>query len=184
MDKVNINLENKNSQNFHKNLKNIDINNDIDDDIRESNLSSINPYFMDPRESNIKESLLNSNINLEGKHNPDMNVEVDNMEEDEDKRISLNIAGHQLDQYFQKEGINKKDSKLNELSNSLKTINLEDENRNSQLIIDKNEDEEQKQKLGISYKSNNISRGNNKDGSKLLTLDDALKGSVHLSGKM
>ena len=180
-------------------MKNIDINNDSEDNIRESNLSinpnfmeqrdirdsnmsSITPNFMDPRDIHFKDSLLNSNINVEGNQN--INIEKDNIEDKEDNRISLNIDEHDLDKYFKKEGINQRDPKQKEISYSLKTINLEDENRNSQIIIDNIDGEDQKSKLGNSYMSNNISRGNSKEGNQLLTLDDALKGSVNLSQKM
>ena len=199
LDNININSEIKNSQEYKRNLKNIDINNDSEDNIRESNLSinpnfmeqrdirdsnmsSITPNFMDPRDIHFKDSLLNSNINVEGNQN--INIEKDNIEDKEDNRISLNIDEHDLDKYFKKEGINQRDPKQKEISYSLKTINLEDENRNSQIIIDNIDGEDQKSKLGNSYMSNNISRGNSKEGNQLLTLDDALKGSVNLSQKM
>ena len=114
---------NNNNQNHYKKLTNIDINSSSYNPsmIKESNMS-IDPDFYEPQETNIKESIKKSNISLE---------ENKNKETDEDKRISLNIAGHDLDKYFEKEGINKRDSSQTEVSNSLKTINLNDDGRNS-----------------------------------------------------
>ena len=181
LEQISRNLENKNSQNFHKKLKNIDINKDIDDNIRGSNLSSIHPNFIDPRDNDIKDSLLNSNINLEGNQKRSSNIYVknDNIEESEDKRISLNIARHQLDQYFQKEETNKRDKK--EISISLKTV---DENRNNQIITDNLNGEDQKICFINNKKSNNMINGNSKDENQLLKLDDTLKGNGHLSEKI
>ena len=102
-------------------------------------------------------------------------------------RISLNITGHDLDKYFEKEEMNKRNENQAEISTSLKTINL-DENRNSQIIVESLEEQKkslsiknsQSDKLESSSNSNNISRGTSKDGSTLLTLDDAITGSVHI----
>ena len=83
--------------------------------------------------------------------------------------------------------MNKRNENQAEISTSLKTINL-DENRNSQIIVDSLEEQKkslsiknsQSDKLESSSNSNNISRGTSKDGSTLLTLDDAITGSVHI----
>ena len=126
-------------------------------------MSSISPNFMDPKL--MKDSLINNN----------------NKKENDGERISLNIAGHDLDKYFQ-EG-NKRDPKLDEVSTSLKTVNLEEDYKNSK--IRENLEGEKKENLGNSLNSNlsnNLSRENSKDSSKLIMIEDALKGSVHLSG--
>ena len=166
---------NDNNQNHYKKLINIDINSSSNNPtiIKESNMS-INPDFYDPKETNIKDSIKKSNISLE---------ENKNKEIDEDKRISLNIAGHDLDKYFEKEGVNKRDSNQMEVSNSLKTINLNDDDRNSR-ISRISLTEEQKDNLKNSQAKSTLSNnGDNTDineGNQLLTLDDALKGSVNI----
>ena len=166
---------NNNNQNHYKKLTNIGVDSSSYNPsmIKESNMS-IDPDFYEPQETNIKESIKKSNISLE---------ENKNKETDEDKRISLNIAGHDLDKYFEKEGINKRDSSQMEVSNSLKTINLNDDGRNSRFSRI-SLTEEQKDNLKNSQAKSTVSNnGNNEDvndGNQLLTLDDALKGSVHI----
>ena len=170
-DKINISNLEKNIDG--KILRNIDINSSSNDNvstIKESTVSSINPNFFDPKETGIEDSILNSNINID-KSKLNINIENDKKEnDDDDKRISLNIGEHNLDKYFEKEGVNKRDPKQNEISTSLKTINLEENKEliNSQLS---------------KGSSGNLSRGNSKEG-ELLTLDDALKGSVHIPEKI
>ena len=56
-------------------------------------------------------------------------------EKGEDNRISLKFPEYDLDKYLEKEGVNKRNPELSEISTSLKTINLE-ENRNNQIIVD------------------------------------------------
>ena len=89
---------------------------------------------MEQRE-NMQDSILNSNINMNIQTTQiisnDSQIEngkkenIENKENDEES--SINIEGHDLDKYFEKERVNKKDPKLEEVSYSLKTINLENE---------------------------------------------------------
>ena len=166
----NSNLD-KQSKDLNNNVINLDIyRTDSDKKIpmKESIASSINPNFYETRESGIQDSMLNSNLNIDKCNTINLNLENDDKD---DKRISLNIAGHNLDKYFEKEGVNQRDPKQKEISTSLKTINLEEENRdilNSQLS---------------RGNSGNLSRGNSKED-QLLTIDDALKGSVHIEEKI
>ena len=160
-----------------------------------------------------KNSLDNLNINLETKTNPilgqnkiesnineennsdidmNLNINIENKkkenENNDDKRISLDIAGHNLDKYFEKEGVNKRDPKQEEVSTSLKTIDLNEENKNSHLIVDEEEDEEkdylknfQNENMdSIATTDSNKIQGN-KDGDNLLMLNDGSKGSSQLS---
>ena len=160
-----------------------------------------------------KNSLDNLNINLETKTNPilgqnkiesnineennsdidmNLNINIENRkkenENNDDKRISLDIAGHNLDKYFEKEGVNKRDPKQEEVSTSLKTIDLNEENKNSHLIVDEEEDEEkdylknfQNENMdSIATTDSNKIQGN-KDGDNLLMLNDGSKGSSQLS---
>ena len=174
LDNINIDIENKNSKEIFERIKNIDINSstNIQEDVKNTNInmSSIVPNFMDQKDI-MKDSILNNN-----------NINI-NQKEKEEERISLNIAGHDLDKYF-KEG-NKRDSKLGEVSTSLKTVNLEEDYKNSKLR--ETLEGEKKGKLANSLNSNlsnNLSRENSKDSGNLIMIDDALKGSVHLSGKI
>ena len=174
IENINIDIQNKNSKEIFERIKNIDINssNNIQEHVKNSNInmSSILPNFMDQKDMLMKDSLLNNNSNI-------------NKKENDGERESLNIAGHDLDKYFN-EG-NKRDPKLNEVSTSLKTVNLEEEYRSSKLR--ENLEGEKKEKLANSLNSNlsnNLSRENSKDSANLIMIDDALKGSVHLSGKI
>ena len=191
-----INLENKNSQESHKSLNSADVNNSSKSSnnqqggVNETIMSSLMPNFMEPRE-NMQDSMLNSNINMNVEKtqiiNNDSKIENDkkeNKENDEEVRQSINIAAHDLDKYFEKEGVNKRDQKQEEVSYSLKTINLENETATSQIIGDNVEGEEPKKAVGNSTNSSNLSGGNSKDGSQLPTIDDAITGSVHLPEKI
>jgi hypothetical protein len=125
----------------------------------------------------IKECDTSSNINS-GEINVNLNIENEKKENDEDKRISLKIDEHHLDEYFEKEGKNTREQ--NEVSTSLKTISSSDENRNSQILVDNLEEEEQKD---ILKKKSSVS-SDCSNGSNLVTIDDALKGSVHIPEKI
>ena len=196
------NLENKLSDELKQNpIKIQDINSPTYTEslIRDSTTvtaSSVNTNIKGAKENNKKEELINSNNTIEEKNdiNKNVNINAENEKKgNEDERISLKIPEYDLDKYFTKEGKNKRSGELSEVSTSLKTINLE-ENRNSQIIVDNLEEDQKKSlkspqslrnssqsnKLENSYDSNNVSRGNSKDGSTLLTLDDAITGSVHI----
>ena len=204
---INTNLENKKSQESHESLKNIDINKsseslkniDINKSIEQSNVnetimsSSIMPNFMEPKENNQDSNLNNTNMDvlttqiISNNDSLNENDKNENKENDEETRISLNIEAHDLDKYFEKEGVNKRDPKQAEASYSLRTINLENEPGNSQILDDNLEGEDQKKsnvKTENSTNSSNLSGGISKDGSQLPTIDDAIKGSVHLPEKI
>ena len=111
------------------------------------------------------------------------NIENEKKDENDDKRISLNIEGFDLDKYFQQEGVNKRNIEQKEVSDSLKTINLEEnyKSQNSQIMI---ENEKQQNNLGNSNISNISNNDDNikreESGEELIMIDDALKGSVHI----
>ena len=183
-----IKIENKNSDDLKKTPKNIDI----------KSPTYTESLIKDSKNISNKEgNLINSNRTIDEKKKININVNKNTENEkktDDDERISLNIPEYDLDKYFEKEGINKRSADQGEISTSLKTINLE-ENRNSQIIVDNLEEDQKKSlkssshslknssqsdKLERSSNSNNISLGNSKDGSKLLMLEDAITGSVHI----
>ena len=192
-------FENKNSDDLNKIPKNIDINSPTYTEslIKDSTTISSVSNFIGNQIINKKEDLINNNIIIDDeKKNININIKTNTENEkktDEDERISLNIPDYDLDKYFEKEGINKRSIDQGEVSTSLKTINLE-ENRNSQVIVDNLEEEHKKSLINSSHSlknssqsdklenssNNNISRENSKDGSKLLMLEDAITGSVHI----
>ena len=192
-----VNLENKNSDELQQKPIKIDINSPTYTEslIQDSTtVASVNTNIVGKKEKNKKEDLINNNKTNEEKKDINVNINKENEKKGNDDRISLKIPEYDLDKYFEKEGVNKRSGELSEVSTSLKTINLE-ENRNSQIIVDNLEEEqrkslknssqsrknsEQSNKLEKSSNSNDISRGNSKDGSKLLMLDDAITGSVHI----
>ena len=137
--KKNQNHNNSNSNSNDKILRNLDLNSSqsmINDTVM---TDSFNPSFFDPNETNIKNNGNNSEETLE------------------DKRITLHIADHDLDKYFEKEGINERSSKQIDISTSLRTINLNDEGRDSRMsLLD-----EQKNNLKNSQ-SKNVRKSNNK----------------------
>ena len=143
--------------------------------------------LVEQNDININENIINSEIykeeNINANNEIDMNLNIENekQNENDDKRISLNIEGHDLDKYFQEEGVNKRNIEQKEISDSLRTINLEESYKASQII---SENEQQSDNLGNSNISNisnnekNIKRGNSKE--ELIMIDEALKGSVHI----
>ena len=161
-DNININIENKNSKDSLKDSQKIE------------NNSIMNG------QSNIKENNSSSNMNNNSDINMNLNIDLESKENDDEKRITLNIADYDLDKYFEKEGINKRDPSQQEVSTSLKTIDLNEEKRNSQIIVDSLQDEEQKENLKII---NSTSSEDSTNGSKLITNDDGLVGGVHLPEK-
>jgi len=132
--------------------------------LRDSDISFINPKFYEP----MKDSIRNLQIN-----------DFDNNENNkEDERINMNIEGHDLDKYFKNEN-EKKEIKKKEVDSSLRTINSEWENRNSQQIVDNLEEEEEKNNNNIV--NNNIqqkkSGESNIRNEKLKTVNDIITGN-------
>ena len=174
-DNININEEsninNNNNQNHNnsnsndKKLRNIDLNSSYNKSMINDTVmtDSFNPSYFEPNETNIKNNGNNSEETLE------------------DKRITLHIAEHDLDKYFEKE---ERSSKQIDISTSLRTINLNNEGRDSRMsLLD-----EQKNNLKNSQ-SKNISKSDNNNinkedvvntGDKLLMSGDDLKGSVNI----
>ena len=159
------------------------INNNIDINHLDSNLIEQNNIYAN---SNIINSEIYKEENINNNSNDlDMNLNIENEKKDEndDKRISLNIEGFDLDKYFQQEGVNKRNMEQKEVSDSLKTINLEEnyKSQNSQIMI---ENEKQQNNLGNSNISNISNNDDNikreESGEELIMIDDALKGSVHI----
>ena len=131
--------------------------------LRDSDISVINPKFYEP----MKDSIRNLQIN-----------DFDNNENNkEDERINMNIQGHDLDKYFKNEN-EKKEIKKKEIDSSLRTINSEGENRNSQKIVDNLEEEEEKNNNIVN---NNIqqkkSGESNMKNEKLKTVNDIITGN-------
>ena len=154
---IEINSISKNQQNIG-NDKIIANNSSISQNLlRDSDISNIDPKFYEPLQDSIA-NLQISNIN--------------NNNED-DKRISMNLEGHDLDKYFSKEN-EKKEIKKKEIDESLKSINSEGENRNSQQIVDNLEAEEEKENNNIQQKE---SGGIDTNNEKLTTIDDIIKGN-------
>ena len=91
----------------------------------------------------------------------------------------MNIEGHDLDKYFKNEN-EKKEIKKKEIDSSLRTINSEGENRNSQQIVDNLEEEEEKNNNIVN---NNIqqkkSGESNMKNEKLKTVNDIITGTVN-----
>ena len=165
-------VENKDTSN----LNNINIETNNSEDL--SNKFQIeNNNSIKNNNSLIKECETSSNVNS-SEINVNLNIDNEKKENDENKRISLKIDEHHLDEYFEKEGKNAREQ--NEVSTSLRTISSTDENRNSQIIIDNLEEEEQKD---ILKKKSSVS-SDCSNGSNLVTIDDALKGSVHIPEKI
>ena len=143
--------------------------------------------FVERNDIYVNENILNSdiykeeNINIGNEIDKNLNIENEKQNENDDKRISLNIEGHDLDKYFEEEGVNKRNKMQKEVSDSLRTINLEESYKISQIM---SENEQQNDNLGNSNISNvsnnedNIKRGDS--GEELVTIDEALKGSVHI----
>ena len=153
---IEINSISKNQQNID-NDKIIANNSSISQNLlRDSDISNIDPKFYEPLQDSIA-NLQISNIN----------------NNEEDKRISMNLEGHDLDKYFSKEN-EKKEIKKKEIDESLKSINSEGENRNSQQIVDNLEAEEEKENNNIQQKE---SGGINTNNEKLTTIDDIIKGN-------
>ena len=147
--------------------------------------------FVERKDIYVNENILNSdiykeeNININNEIDMNLNIENEKQNENDDKRISLNIEGHDLDKYFEEEGVNKRNKEQKEISDSLRTINLEENYKNSQIM---SENEEQNDNLGnsnisnVSNKEDNIKRGDSEE--ELITIDEALKGSVHIPGNI
>jgi len=167
-----INSKNSKEISQKSSLDNIDINN------------SLNNKNME--QSNIKNECNNDNddINM----NLNINIENEKKENDSDKRISLNIAGYDLDKYFENEGVNKRDSKQTEVSTSLRTIDLNEEYKNGQVIINEFEGEDQKDYLK-NFQNENMDSSTasdcakieeNKDGDNLMMYSEAMKANVQI----
>ena len=147
--------------------------------------------FVERKDIYVNENILNSdiykeeNININNEIDMNLNIENEKQNENDDKRISLNIEGHDLDKYFEEEGVNKRNKEQKEISDSLRTINLEENYKNSQIM---SENEQQNDNLGnsnisnVSNKEDNIKRGDSEE--ELITIDEALKGSVHIPGNI
>ena len=147
--------------------------------------------FVERKDIYVNENILNSdiykeeNININNEIDMNLNIENEKQNENDDKRISLNIEGHDLDKYFEEEGVNKRNKEQKEISDSLRTINLEENYKISQIM---SENEEQNDNLGnsnisnVSNKEDNIKRGDSEE--ELITIDEALKGSVHIPGNI
>ena len=169
----------------------------------DNNTDAQNKDIIISEEKNIfKDNLIINDIKKENSSNTNMNIIIDEdkKEDDDDKRLSLDIEGHDLDKYFN-EG-NKRDPVQKEISSSLRTIdenikksqniieNSEDEINNSQKInnFDENINSSQNKisnnseedNFGKKTNSGNISKKNSKEEDKLIMLDEALQGSVHL----
>ena len=165
-----INSKNSKEISQKSSLDNIDINN------------SLNNKNME--QSNIKNECNNDNddINM----NLNINIENEKKENDSDKRISLNIAGYDLDKYFENEGVNKRDSKQTEVSTSLRTIDLNEEYKNGQVVINEFEGEDQKdylknfqnENMDSSTASDYAKVEENKEGDNLVMYSDAMKANV------
>jgi len=125
--------------------------------LRDSDMSNINPNFYEPMKDSI------SNLHF-GKN-----------ENEENNRINMNIEEHDLDKYFNEDN-NKKER---EISESLKTINSNDEYRNSQQIVDNLEEAEEENNINNNSieqkKSKEINLENNEE--KLSTLSDVITGN-------
>ena len=124
--------------------------------LRESDISNINPKFCEPME----DSIMNMQIN------------DSNNDNDEEKRINMDIKGHDLDKYFSKDD-EKNEIKKKEIDSSLKTISSEDEKRNSQQIVDNLEDEENKNNNNLKKKESSDNKVNKE---KITTINDIISG--------
>ena len=129
--------------------------------LRDSDMSNINPNFYEPMKDSI------SNLHF-GKN-----------ENEENNRINMNIEEHDLDKYFNEDN-NKKER---EISESLRTINSNDEYRNSQQIVDNLDEEENNKKLDFENNiiSKSSSNGNNNIEKKLNTVNDIITGKKQIS---
>ena len=154
-------LENKPSNIFSKKSEDIMINNSSISNnlLRESDISNINPKFYEPMQESIKDSIRNLQIS-----------DFHNNENNEDKRINMNIEGHDLDKYFKKEN-EKKEIKI--VDSSLRTLKSEENDRNSQQIVDNLEEEEEKNNNIKSNKSGDIKT----NSEKLTTINDIITGN-------
>ena len=186
----NINIENKNNQES-KNLEKKEINSPSNENNNLKESIIISSSFIESNDINLKDSLqnndinfnieknINSNNNKDDKEdiNKNLNIEEEKKEDSKDKRLSLNIEGYDLDKYFKKEGLIKREAEQEEFSSSLKTIKLEENISKSEI---KQEGEEQKENVGNSFNSNNISFDYSQEEDKLISIDEALNGSVHI----
>ena len=147
-------LENKQSNAFSKNTEDIIVNNSSISNnlLRESDISNINPKFYEP----IKDSIRDLKFS-----------DFKNNENTEEKRINMNIEGFDLDKYFNKE--NEK-NEIKKVDSSLRTLKSEENDRNSQQIVDNLEEEEKKNKNIQSHNSGDIKTNNE----KLTTINDII----------
>ena len=189
---INLNSNNSKEISQKSSLDNIDITNlnNNENILKESNLSNIDPKHGENMEqSNIINECNNNNENNNDDINMNLNINIENekKENDSDKRISLNIAGYDLDKYFENEGINKRDSKQTEVSTSLRTIDLNEEYKNGQVIINEFEGEDQKDYLK-NFQNENMDSSTasdypkveeNKDGDNLVMYSDSMKANIH-----
>ena len=82
------------------------------------------------------------------------------------KKINLDILGNNLDKSIEKEDMNKNDSNQEKLSNSLKTLDSNDEYRNSNIIVDDIDGEEQKDCIK-NFQNENIDSSATSDNTKV-----------------
>ena len=128
--------------------------------LRDSDISNINPKFYEP----VKDSIVNLRLS-------DINNKATTQEED-DKRINMSIEGHDLDKYFPNENV-QNEIKKKEIDSSLRTLNSEGENRNSQQIVDNLDEAEEENNNNIELrKSEEINLDNNEE--KLTTINDVI----------
>ena len=128
--------------------------------LRDSDISNINPKFYEP----VKDSIVNLRLS-------DINNKATTQEED-DKRINISIEGHDLDKYFPNENV-QNEIKKKEIDSSLRTLNSEGENRNSQQIVDNLDEAEEENNNNIELrKSEEINLDNNEE--KLTTINDVI----------
>ena len=93
-----------------------------------------------------------------------------------------------MDKYFENEGVNKRDSKQTEVSTSLRTIDLNEEYKNGQVVINEFEGEDQKDYLK-NFQNENMDSSTasdcakieeNKDGDNLVMYSEAMKANVQI----
>ena len=128
--------------------------------LRDSDISNINPKFYEP----VKDSIVNLRLS-------DINNNATTEKED-NNRINMNIEGHDLDKYFPNENM-QNDIKKKEIDSSLRTLNSEGENRNSQQIVDNLDEAEEENNDNLELKkSEEINLDNNEE--KLTTINDVI----------
>ena len=157
LDNININIETQDCQN-------INFSSYYNQSILKESEISINPNFGE----NLKESNISTENNNDLNMNLNINEENEKHENDnnEDKKINLDILGNNLDKSIEKEDMNKNDSNQEKLSNSLKTLDSNDEYRNSNIIVDDIDGEEQKDCIK-NFQNENIDSSATSDNTKV-----------------